>query len=113
MKTVICRQWCPVAPLLNGKERFSRKWSNLTNWPNKTLPKAGDDVTILSEWIMQLDIDPPALNNLFIDGDLVFMNGRNESNLSANNIWIRQGRLIAGDENTSFTSKINIILLGD
>jgi len=58
--------------LINGKETFTRKWSETRNWEDGVLPVAGDDVLIKSEWIMELDIDPPALNVLTIDGDLKF-----------------------------------------
>jgi hypothetical protein len=40
---------------------------------------------------MIIDIDPPALNTLTIDGDLKFVDNRTETKttLTANHIWVR------------------------
>jgi hypothetical protein len=39
------------------EEAEFRYWSDVKNWPNETLPVAGDDVHIISGWKMILDIE--------------------------------------------------------
>lgn len=41
-----CRDFCPKTAAFGTRESFNRVWSNVTQWPNSTLPKAGDNVTI-------------------------------------------------------------------
>jgi len=51
------------------------------------------------------------LNLLTINGDLIFQDTRTNT-LHAHYIWVRAGNLKAGDANTPFVNKINIILNG-
>jgi len=69
-------------------------------------------VVITSDKNVILDIDPPILGSLTIDGVLVFSALRNSSNLRAKNIWVRYGQLLAGNETQAFTSNIIITLYG-
>ena len=55
-----------------GREPFVRRWSNASQWPNGTLPARGSAPTILSAWTMELDIDPPPLGQVRVDGELRF-----------------------------------------
>jgi hypothetical protein len=43
---VRCLHFCPKSSPFGPRESFNRKWSNATQWPNSTLPKAGENVTI-------------------------------------------------------------------
>ena len=63
---------CPVEGVVEDVERevFTRLWSNASQWPNGILPQAGDNVTINYEWNMELDVTPPVLNYLKIQGNL-------------------------------------------
>ena len=45
-------------------------WSNPDTWPNRKVPVAGDKVTIGRDTEVILDVSPPALGGLSIDGKL-------------------------------------------
>ena len=47
-------------------------WSNPATWPNGKVPVAGDKVTIGRDKEVVLDVSPPALGGLSIDGKLTF-----------------------------------------
>ncbi len=49
-------------------------WSDPATWPNKKVPAAGDKVTIGRDKDVVLDVSPPALSGLSIDGKLTFSN---------------------------------------
>ena len=50
---------------------YQSLWSDPASWPGGTLPREGDDVTVQSSDNMLLDISPPALGSLRIEGRLV------------------------------------------
>ena len=50
------------------------KWSNPDTWPNRKVPVEGDKVTIGRDKEVVLDVSPPALGGLSIDGKLTFAN---------------------------------------
>jgi len=92
----------------NPYEPFIRKWSNATQWPNKKLPKKGDSVLVPSTWNLQLDIDPPSLGTLTIQGKLAFDGA---STLTAEKILVL-GTLEAGTEGQPFENTAQIHLAG-
>jgi len=47
-------------------------WSDPATWPNKKVPAAGDKVIIGKDKDVVLDVSPPALGGLSIDGKLSF-----------------------------------------
>jgi cell migration-inducing and hyaluronan-binding protein len=49
-------------------------WSDPASWPNSKVPVAGDKVTIGRDRNVILDVSPPALGGLSIDGKLSFSN---------------------------------------
>ena len=49
-------------------------WSDPASWPNGKVPSAGDKVTIGRDRDVILDVSPPALGGLSIDGKLTFSN---------------------------------------
>mmetsp|Transcript_29266 Transcript_29266/g.28405 ORF Transcript_29266/g.28405 Transcript_29266/m.28405 type:complete len:216 (-) Transcript_29266:2472-3119(-) len=51
-------------------EDTARYWSDVNSWPSGALPVEGEDVEIESGWNMILDIDPPILNIVEINGRL-------------------------------------------
>ena len=107
--TIICKLYCPVLNNTNVTvENFIRKWSNATMWPNQTLPQQWDVVVIPPEWVLDLDIDPPVLDKLIIDGELQFDTSRSLSTLTATNIWVRKGNLTAGNSSYAFPGQIVI-----
>src|ERR1700748_2591927 len=48
------------------------KWSDPATWPNRKVPGAGDKVTIDAGKEGVLDVNPPPLNGLTINGKLSF-----------------------------------------
>jgi|NOAtaT_7_FD_contig_21_4274204_length_263_multi_4_in_0_out_0_1 hypothetical protein len=57
-----------------------------------------------------MDIDPPKLGTLKINGDLMFDDSRDLNILRAKNIWIVKGNLTAGSSRTPYKNKIRIEL---
>jgi hypothetical protein len=61
------------------------RWSDPATWPNRKLPAAGEKVTIARDKTVILDVSPPPLNGLSIDGKLVFSN---DADLELTTEWI-------------------------
>ncbi|MDC1528758.1 G8 domain-containing protein [Gammaproteobacteria bacterium] len=88
----------------------SLRWADPATWPNNQVPVAGDKVTIANDQEVLLDISPPALSGLTINGKLVFAD---ESDLALTTEWIMVfGELQIGTEANPFTHKA-IITLAD
>src|SRR6478736_6306019 len=84
------------------------KWSDRATWPNKKVPAAGDKVEIASGKNVILDVSPPALGGLTINGKLSFAD---KSDLELNTEWIMvHGELEVGTEARPFTHKATITL---
>ena len=50
------------------------RWSDPAAWPEGRVPREGDAVTIARDTEVVLDVDPPALRSLTVDGKLRFAN---------------------------------------
>ena len=86
----------------------SLRWSDPATWPNNQVPVAGDKVTIPSGQEVLLDVSPPALDGLTINGKLVFAD---ESDLALTTEWIMVfGELQIGTEANPFQHKATITL---
>lgn len=83
-------------------------WSDSLSWPNETLPDSGATVTIPKGTTIVLDIAPPPLRELIIEGKLQFLD--KDLALTASSISLRGGTLQIGTENELFKSKANITL---
>ena len=71
-------------------------WSDPDTWPNRKVPVAGDKVTIGRDKEVILDVSPPALGGLSIDGKLTFSNN---ADLELTTEWIMlHGELAIGSE---------------
>ncbi|HET9193162.1 MAG TPA: G8 domain-containing protein [Vicinamibacterales bacterium] len=83
-------------------------WSDPATWPNKKVPAAGDKVIIGKDKHVVLDISPPALGGLSIDGKLSFSNN---ADLELTTEWIMlHGELAIGTEGKPHTRKATITL---
>src|SRR5687767_13711904 len=83
-------------------------WSDPATWPNKKVPAAGDKVTIGRDKHVVLDVSPPALSGLSIDGKLSFSNN---ADLELTTEWIMlHGELAIGTEARPHTRKATITL---
>ncbi|MDQ2640419.1 MAG: G8 domain-containing protein, partial [Pseudomonadota bacterium] len=82
------------------------KWSDPASWPNRKVPAAGDKVVIGKDKEVVLDVSPPALGGLSIDGKLSFSN---DADLELTTEWIMlHGELEIGTEAKPHTRKATI-----
>jgi G8 domain-containing protein len=83
-------------------------WSDPATWPNKKVPAAGDTVVIAKDKDVVLDVSPPALGGLSIEGKLTFSNN---ADLELTTEWIMlHGELVIGTEAKPHTRKATITL---
>src|SRR5688572_12841304 len=85
------------------------RWSDPAAWPEGKVPGEGDAVTIARDMDVVLDVDPPALRSLTIDGKLRFSNDR-DIGLETEWIYLRGGELHIGSEAKPYTRKATITL---
>src|SRR6186713_1068245 len=82
------------------------RWSDPATWPNRKVPVAGEAVTIAKDKAVVLDVSPPALGSLTIDGKLSFANN---ADLELTTEWILlHGELEIGTEARPHTRKATI-----
>src|SRR6476620_4796449 len=82
------------------------RWSDAATWPDRKVPAAGDRVTIPAGKDVLLDVTPPALGGLTIDGKLSFANNKD---LELTTEWIMlHGQLEIGSETNPHTRKATI-----
>ncbi len=87
----------------------SGNWSDASTWSGGLVPQAGGKVTIASGQIVLLDVSPPALNGLTINGKLSFSDA---SDLELTTEWIMVfGELEIGTETNPFTHNATITLI--
>jgi len=88
------------------------RWSDPAAWPDRQVPSEGDAVTIARDMDVVLDVTPPALRSLTINGKLRFAD---ESDLALVTEWIYLpgGALEIGTEADPFTHKASITLTDD
>jgi hypothetical protein len=83
-------------------------WSDPAAWPNRKVPAAGDQVTIERGKEVILDVSPPRLNGLNIDGKLSFSD---KADLELTTEWIMvHGELTIGSEARPHPRKATITL---
>ncbi len=83
-------------------------WSKPATWPNRKVPRAGDTVTIAKGKDVLLDVSPPPLNGLHIEGKLSFSD---KADLELTTEWIMvHGELEIGTEANPHTRKATITL---
>ncbi|MDR2212593.1 MAG: G8 domain-containing protein, partial [Pseudomonadales bacterium] len=83
-------------------------WSDPATWTAGAAPKAGDIVTIGAGMDVVLDVSPPALNGMNLDGKLSFAN---DKDVELTTEWILlRGELSAGSESAPHTRKATITL---
>ena len=84
------------------------RWSDAATWPDRRVPRAGDKVTIPAGKHVVLDVSPPALGSLTIEGKLSFANNRD---LELTTEWVMlHGELEIGTEASPHTRKATITL---
>src|SRR5438477_2429960 len=84
------------------------RWSDPAAWPGRKVPVAGDKVTIEKGKDVVLDVSPPALNGLTVEGKLSFADNKD---LELTTEWIMvHGELEIGTEKAPHTRKAAITL---
>jgi cell migration-inducing and hyaluronan-binding protein len=84
------------------------RWSDPATWPDRQVPRAGDKVTIESGKDVVLDVSPPPLGGLHIEGKLSFSD---KADLELTTEWIMvHGTLEIGTEARPHTRKATITL---
>ena len=86
------------------------RWSDPASWPDRMVPTAGVDVVIPKGIDMLLDVSPPALASLRIEGTLTADD--KDLELVASNIFV-YGTLRVGNERTPFTRRMVFTLTGE
>src|SRR5262249_54356196 len=84
-------------------------WSSPASWPDGKVPRAGDAVTIGKDRNIVLDVTPPALRSLTIEGKLSFSNDK-DLGLTTEWIYLPGGELDIGSEAQPHTAKATITL---
>jgi cell migration-inducing and hyaluronan-binding protein len=85
------------------------RWSDPTAWPDGKVPGEGDAVTIPRELDVVLDVSPPTLRSVTIQGKLRFSNDR-DIELATDWIYLPGGELQIGSEGSPHTRKATITL---
>ena len=94
--------------LAAGAQAAPTRWSEAATWPNKKVPAAGDKVEIASGKDVILDVSPPALGGMTINGKLSF---DDKADLELSTEWIMvHGELAIGTEAKPHTHKATITL---
>src|SRR5262245_4509767 len=84
------------------------RWSNPATWPDRKVPRAGDTVTIEKGQDVLLDVSPPSLGGLHLEGKLSFSD---KADIELKTEWIMvHGELEIGTEANPHTRKATIIL---
>src|SRR6187455_2495103 len=97
-----------VCAVVQAADAKATKWSDRATWPNKKVPAAGDKVEIPTGKNVILDVSPPALGGVTINGKLSFPD---KSDLELSTEWIMvHGELEVGTEAKPFTHKATITL---
>ncbi len=85
------------------------RWSDPASWPGGKVPGAGEAVTIGRDREIVLDVSPPALRSLTIDGKLSFADDR-DLELKTDWVYLPGGELDIGSEARPHVHKATITL---
>src|SRR5262249_2108143 len=86
----------------------AKRWSDAATWPDKKVPGKDAAVTIDKDMNVVLDVSPPALRSLTINGNLSFADNKD---LELTTEWIMvHGELEIGTEAKPHTHKATITL---
>ena len=85
------------------------RWSDPSSWPDGKVPGANAEVTIARDMNVVLDVTPPALRSLTVDGKLSFADDR-DIGLETEWIYLRGGELQIGTEARPYAHNASITL---
>ncbi|HEX5442965.1 MAG TPA: G8 domain-containing protein [Pirellulales bacterium] len=99
---------CADAQQASSSQPNGALWSNPATWPSGKVPGEGDKVTIGRDMNVILDVSPPPLHGLTIDGKLSFSNN---ADVELTTDWVLiHGELDIGSETHPHTRKATITL---
>jgi cell migration-inducing and hyaluronan-binding protein len=98
-----------AAPAAPGGVTQTLRWSDPAAWPDGKVPAEGDAVTIARGTEVVLDVAPPALRSLTVDGKLTFSDAA-DLELKTEWIYLRGGELQIGTEARPYTRQATITL---
>ncbi len=87
-------------------------WSRNSTWGGKALPDEGATVVIPYGITVLLDVSPPVLYVLVLEGNLIFDDTQPNVHLQANYIIVKGGNLTIGTPDKPYTNKATITLHG-
>ncbi|HWK42788.1 MAG TPA: G8 domain-containing protein [Croceibacterium sp.] len=96
----------PLAPRTVAK---TMQWSDPAAWPEGKVPREGDEVVIPRDMDVTLDVSPPTLRSLTIQGKLSFSDER-DIELKTDWIYLPGGELEIGTEARPYTRNATITL---
>src|SRR5690242_4759612 len=84
------------------------RWSDRATWPDRKVPRAGDKVIIAAGKEVILDVSPPPLGGVTVNGKLSFADN---ADLELTTEWVMvHGELAIGTEAAPYTHKATITL---
>jgi len=104
-----CSSETSVVPTTPEPSLATARWSDASTWPGGILPAAGADVRIPAGTAILLDVSPPPLKTLSIEGALEF--DRRDLALTAERMEV-SGTLRVGTETSPFLQQATITLTG-
>jgi hypothetical protein len=97
-----------VFAVAQAADAKATKWSDPATWPNRKVPAAGEKVEIASGKEVILDVSPPALGGVTINGKLTFADN---ADVELATEWVMiHGELAIGTEARPHTRKATITL---
>lgn len=90
-------------------EESTLRWSNPSSWASGVAPRQGQTVVVPAGKTIELDVSPPPLGGLRVEGTLTF--ARRDLDLTAEWILV-PGALRVGSESSPFTHRARITLTG-
>jgi hypothetical protein len=105
-RPIIVCSLLPALLALSAQSVGQTNWSDPETWPNRKVPVEGDKVVIARDKDVILDVSPPALGGVSIDGKLTFSN---DQDLELTTEWIMlHGELAIGSEARPHTRNATI-----
>ena len=97
-----------VFAVVEAAQPKATRWSDRASWPDHKVPRAGDKVTIAAGKEVILDVSPPPLGGVTINGKLTFADN---ADLELTTEWVMvHGELAIGTEAVPYQHKATITL---
>jgi hypothetical protein len=90
---------------------YANLWSKKTTWGGYNPPRRDESVVVTMNEFIVLDVSPPELNLIILQGTLKFYDAL-DIHLQAHYILIHKGRLMVGTQDTPFLHQAIITMLG-